>query len=385
MRVLVCTVVHNPADARILHRQIRALLDAGHDVTYIAPFRHCRVTPWPGLEVADVPRATGRRRFRALLATRRALAHHAPHADLLVIHDPELLLALPALGRPPTVWDVHEDTAAAIAGKAWIRWPMRRPLAAAVRAAERIAERRIHLMLAEYDYQQRFSRPHPVVPNTTYVPLRPPEPPGHDRVVYLGQLSAARGAADMIELAGLLRPHAVAVELIGDADPPVRAQLGAAQAAGLVRWFGFVPNSQALRMVDGALAGLSLLHDKPNYRHRLPTKVVEYMARGVPVVTSPTGPATDLVTRHGCGFVVPFREPALAADAVLRLRNDSRLRADMGQRGHRAALETLDWPVFARTFVAQLEEWADSGAPVGAALPCCPPVRLSGTGVTGKR
>jgi hypothetical protein len=57
----------------------------------------------------------------------------------------------------------------------------------------------------------------------------------------------------------------------------------------------------------------------------------------------------------------------------------------MGQRGHRAALETLDWPVFARTFVAQLEEWADDGAPVNAALPSCPPVGLSGTGVTGKR
>src|SRR5260370_39914564 len=124
MRVLVCTVVHTPADARILHRQIRALLDAGHDVTYIAPFRHCRVTPWPDLQVADVPRATGCRRFRALLATRRALAYHAPRADLLVIHDPELLLTLPTLRRPPTVWDVHEDTAAAIAGKAWIPWPI---------------------------------------------------------------------------------------------------------------------------------------------------------------------------------------------------------------------------------------------------------------------
>ena len=37
MRVVVCTVVHHPADARIFYRQIRALLDAGHDVTYIAP------------------------------------------------------------------------------------------------------------------------------------------------------------------------------------------------------------------------------------------------------------------------------------------------------------------------------------------------------------
>ena len=37
MHVVVCTVVHHPADARIFYREIQALLDAGHDVTYIAP------------------------------------------------------------------------------------------------------------------------------------------------------------------------------------------------------------------------------------------------------------------------------------------------------------------------------------------------------------
>ena len=37
MRVVVCTIVHHPADARIYHRQIRALLEAGHQVIYIAP------------------------------------------------------------------------------------------------------------------------------------------------------------------------------------------------------------------------------------------------------------------------------------------------------------------------------------------------------------
>ena len=39
MHVVVCTVVHHPADARIFYREIQALLDAGHDVTYIAPAR----------------------------------------------------------------------------------------------------------------------------------------------------------------------------------------------------------------------------------------------------------------------------------------------------------------------------------------------------------
>src|SRR5487761_1721743 len=129
MRVVVCTVVHNPADARILHRQIRALLDAGHEVTYIAPFRACGVTPWPELTTADVPRAAGRRRLGALRAARRQLARLAPGADLLLIHDPELLLVLPLIRhRPPTIWDVHEDTAAAVLGtKAWLPVPLRRP------------------------------------------------------------------------------------------------------------------------------------------------------------------------------------------------------------------------------------------------------------------
>ena len=70
-------------------------------------------------------------------------------------------------------------------------------------------------------------------------------------------------------------------------------------------------------MLDGALAGLSLLHDEPNFRHSMPTKVVEYMARGVPVVTTPLPAAAELARGHECGFVVPFGDPVAAAAAVL--------------------------------------------------------------------
>jgi glycosyltransferase involved in cell wall biosynthesis len=177
-------------------------------------------------------------------------------------------------------------------------------------------------------------------------------------VVYVGHLSPDRGAADMIELAGLLRPSGITVELIGPADARARALIEPAQAAGLLRWRGFVPNDQAMRKVDGALAGLSLLHDEPNFRHSLPTKVVEYMARGVPVVTTPLPAAAELARGHECGFVVPFGDPRAAADAVLELDGDIALRAKMGRRGHEAAQRSLGWPSDAREFVTQLESWA---------------------------
>jgi glycosyltransferase involved in cell wall biosynthesis len=362
VRVVVCTVVHHPADARIYHRQIRALLKAGHHVVYIAPveaenFSAERTTPQ--LQTIAIPRAVGRSRLGALRAARRELARQAPGADLLLVHDPELLLALPPRRkRPPTVWDVHEDTAAALSTKAWLPRTLRPVAAAAVHSAERLAERRLHLILAEPGYVPRFRQHHPVVPNTVYVPETAAPPRAGQRVVYLGHLSPDRGVAEMIELAALLRPHGVAVELIGPADARARAMIEPAQAQGRLRWPGFVPNDQALSLVDGALAGLSLLQDEANFRHSMPTKVVEYMARGVPVVTTPLPAAAELVTRYECGFVVPFGDPRAAADAVLQLAGDTSLRAKMGSRGHEAALKSLGWPADARAFVAQLEAWA---------------------------
>ena len=369
MRVVVCTIVHHPADARIYHRQIRALLDAGHEVNYIAPVDPQDFDPertGSSLRLTAVPRASGRRRAGAIRAARSALAKHAADADLLLVHDPELLLALPPRRRrPPVIWDVHEDTAAALSTKPWLPRPLRPPAAVAVHAAERMAERYLHLILAEEGYVARFSRAHPVVPNTTYVP-DVPAPPGDDRrVVYVGHLSPDRGTAEMVELARLLRPHGITVELIGPADARARAQLEPAQAAGLLRWRGFVPNDRAMRKVDGALAGLSLLHDEPNFRHSLPTKVVEYMARGVPVVTTPLPAAAELARGHECGFVVPFGDARAAADAVLELAGDMALRARMGRRGHEAAQRSLGWPSDAREFVAQLESWAKGELPQG--------------------
>src|SRR5262249_62020460 len=108
-------------------------------------------------------------------------------------------------------------------------------------------------------------------------------------------------------------PHGISVELIGPADAAARAHI---QAAGdQVHWHGFVPNAEALRLAEGALAGLSLLHDEANFRPSMPTKVVEYMARGVPVITTPLPLAVALVESADCGFVVPFGDVGAGAGA----------------------------------------------------------------------
>jgi glycosyltransferase involved in cell wall biosynthesis len=377
VRVLVCTVVHHPADARIYFRQVRALLEAGHEVTYIAPMgeRGAPASLGPGLTTVSIPRAMGKRRLGALRAARAALREQAPTADLLLVHDPELLLVLPPRSRrPPTVWDVHEDTAAALTTKAWLPKFLRPVAAWGVIAAERLAGRRLHLILAETGYNARFKGTHPVVPNTTYVPETAAPPGGPRRVIYVGHISPDRGSAEMTELGRLLAPHGISVELVGQADAAAQQHIRAAGTAisrggersippyppGGVHWHGFIPNEQALALADGAIAGLSLLQDEPNFRHSMPTKVIEYMARGLPVITTPLPLAVDLVQSADSGFVIPFNDPQAAADAILKLDADPDLRVKMGLRGHEYAKDNLGWPKAAKAFVAQLEQWARS-------------------------
>ncbi|MFF7215531.1 glycosyltransferase [Streptomyces sp. NPDC008238] len=381
MHVLVVTVVHHPEDARILHRQIAALIAHGHTVTYAAPFTARATPPRLGVEGVDLPRATGRDRRAAVREARRLLARRGPTVDAVLLHDPELLLALPrtlrhwhrtGARRPAVVWDVHEDTAAALAMKAWVPRPLRPPLRLVVRAAELAAERHLHLLLAEDAYQRRFRRTHPVVPNLVTVPAKAPPAPGDDRVVYLGQLSRARGAEELVAMARLLAPD-VRVELIGAADGDVRALLAAADRDGVLRWHGFLPNDAALGRLCGALAGVSLLRDEANYRHSRPTKVAEYMAYGIPVVSTPNPLAAELVRGHDCGLLVPFGDPAAAADAVRRLRDDPALRRAMGARGHAAARGALHWPDCAEHFVTSLEGWAAAAATAAQRAPAVRP------------
>ncbi|WP_283139684.1 glycosyltransferase [Rhizohabitans arisaemae] len=357
MRVLVMTVVHHPEDARILHRQIRAIVDAGHEVTYAAPYTARGVVPRSWVTGVDLPRAAERKRLTAIRAARRLFKRMRDEVDIVLIHDPELLLAVVGVkNRPPVVWDVHEDTPATLSLKPWLPSIFRPPVRYFARSLEAAAERRLHLILAETAYASRFRKPHPVIPNETWVPDHV-SPPGDDRVVYLGWLSHARGVHEAVEVARLLQPHRIAVELIGYADPQTRPLLKDAVAAGLLEWRDFMPNDEALKRLDGALAGLSLLHDEPNYRHSMPTKIVEYMAHGIPVITTPSPRAVELVERYGSGVVVPWRDPGAVAQAVLRLHEDTGERRAQGQRGYDAARAYHHWPNSARRFVRELESW----------------------------
>lgn len=345
MRVVVATVVHHPEDARIRHRQIPALLAAGHEVVYVAPPGDAQAAPG-GLERVIVPRAIGRDRLRALWHAAFELRRVTADADVTLVHDPELTV-LDRFVHSPVIWDVHEDVVAQVADKAYIpAWaqPLARVLAGRV---ERRGKRRLGCLIAEDGYRSRFPDA-TLVRNTVDIP-RDVVPSGSSRIVYLGRVSRGRGSAALAAL-GRSLPKDVNLEIFGPVDDDV-VDLEGSQ----VTVHGFVPNDHALAALPGAAVGLSLLQDRPNYHHSMPTKILEYLAHGVPVVSSPLPAVVSLMEGRGCGLIVPFNDVTATQDAVEALLGDAELRHRLAANGRRLVSENFDWATDASRFVERIE------------------------------
>jgi glycosyltransferase involved in cell wall biosynthesis len=357
MRVLVVSPVHHPRDARVNGREITALVQAGHEVTQVAPFTAFGVEPAAGVRAIDIPRSQGRRRLAALRAARSVIRREARASDVILLHSPEVLLTVVDLDHPCIVWDVHEDTAAAIGMKPWLPGSLATPATWGVRVAERWAEGHVHLMLAEHAYADRFAQEHPVVPNSVLVPPSVP-PSSRGRAIYVGSVTQARGAQDLVEVGRLLQESpSIGLDVVGPAGPEARSEMERASRKGWLTWHGFVENAAALAMLEGATVGLSLLHDQPNYRHSMPTKLLEYLAHGIPFISTPLPLAVDLAERSGGGVIVPFGDPRAVLDAIVQLDRDDERRQRMADSGRAWVREHGNWSVDGPAFVRQLEAW----------------------------
>ena len=93
-----------------------------------------------------------------------------------------------------------------------------------------------------------------------------------------------------------------------------------------------------------------------NYDRAVPTKLVEAMAMGRPVVASDLPRMAAIVRSTGCGIVVPHDDPAAHAAAIRELLENPALAREMGEAGRRAFLEGLTFEREARALTSFYSE-----------------------------
>ena len=177
------------------------------------------------------------------------------------------------------------------------------------------------------------------------------------RFAFLGRLGERKGCYDLVEALALLPADVrsrIHIVMAGDGDVDgVRAAAEAAGVAGVLEFPGWIDQFTRAALLDSA--DVLLL---PSHQEGLPMAVLEGMAAGLAVLTTPVGGIPDVLDDDVNGLLVPPGEPARLADALARLATDSELRERLGA----AALATsADYDV--SKWYAKLEQiWREVAA-----------------------
>jgi glycosyltransferase involved in cell wall biosynthesis len=178
-------------------------------------------------------------------------------------------------------------------------------------------------------------------------------PSGVPCLVYLGALDKARRIDFLIRAFALVRDAmpAARMYLVGrgvDASDEsiLEHEVARLDLRSSVIFVGQLPQAQALRYVQEADVCASPLYPTPVLRAASPTKLVEYLALGKPVVANDHPEQQRILQAAGAGYCVPYEERAFAMAVVTLLQNPGEARL-MGQRGRAYVLEHCTYAVIA--------------------------------------
>src|SRR5690606_20518716 len=146
-----------------------------------------------------------------------------------------------------------------------------------------------------------------------------------------------KGAYDLIDaMARITRSHpSVQLLLGGDGDLQEAAerakQLGVQDSVKLLGW---VTGERKANLLSSAS-----VFCLPSYNEGLPMSLLEAMASGLPVVTTPVGGIPEAVTDGREGYLVEPGDVGSLADKLRALIDNRILAREMGQEARKKALE----------------------------------------------
>jgi len=165
-----------------------------------------------------------------------------------------------------------------------------------------------------------------------------PERAGEPLVVLPARMLRDKGVAEFVAAARQLKQQGVAARfaLVGKPDPENPATIPEGtlrgwEEEGVIEYWGWRED-----MAD--VFQRCHIVCLPSYREGLPKALIEAAACGRAIVTTDVPGCRDVVSDGENGFLVPARDTASLALALLRLIDHPDLRARMGQRGRQRAV-----------------------------------------------
>ena len=363
MKVLM--IVSNPFtnDPRV-YNEARSLVQAGHEVAVIAFDREKCFPPKVTLYGIQVIRL--RTRFSPahgfgwplwnglilLLWQQQAYNHalllHKEHPfGAIHCHDFDTLPVGIRLKRKlglPLIYDAHEIYEYVMA-RTFPRW-----IAKVFSWLEKGLIKKVDRIVTVSEALERYfngitDKPISVIMNCK--PLEsleyaPPDNEGRFTVLYIGTLHQGRSIPMLINTVKQLPDVHCIIGGIGLPDY-VQVLKERCDAVPNVHFVGRVPFDQVIPMTKKANVVLLIINPQdPNNRLGLGNKQFEAMVCGRPIICTKGTYSGELTEREEVGLAVEYTQEALT-QAIIKLRDDPKLRQKLGRNALRAAITKYNW------------------------------------------
>lgn len=306
-----------------------------------------------GVQILDIGKEHSRLSnfFKSFSKLKKKLKKLNP--DIVHFHDPELMFMGKIINRwgIPVIFDIHENIAVQILDKEYIPKLFRKSASFIYKKVENYHIKHFHLMIAEYSYKDVYEgrgKSLTIVLNMPDISHFEPyivENRTGNEIFYIGGISNDRGLEVTIDALKILKQKKVDffMHYIGPISDEKMSTLSLKDIAENIKFYGRMDSREGFEISKKCVVGLSVLKPIKNYISSYSTKIFEYMAIALPIITSNFPLYQDVVEKYNCGYCIdPFSANELADRIEELISNHSHAQL-LGANGLKTVTENFNW------------------------------------------